>query len=236
MKLVLILVGGKGKRLKTVVNNCPKALAETNGIPFLEIQLRWLVAQGVKDVVLLTGFRSKQIKDFVGNGSKWGLNITCIKEGSPLDTGGALLNAIKELRIQEDFLLFNGDSLTEICLMDFCRETQFVKSVKLVAVSKEDAGRYGILEFDEKNNLIGFREKGNDSIAGWVNAGIYFFPAGWFNDLPTDIISCSLERDLIPKWLSESRLVQVFPVTGSFIDIGTPESLAKFKLQMKIWS
>jgi len=235
LPLVMILVGGLGLRLRSVTGDRPKALAETGGNIFLDIQLQWLATQGSREVVLLTGHRAEEISDFVRDGSQWGLNVCCLQESTPLGTGGALLNAVKELKLRKEFLLLNGDSLTEVSLMDFSSEFELEKELRIVVVKQDDISLFGNVEFDNSKRLCGFREKSLNTGEGWINSGIYYFPRDWFPDLPDKIQQSSLELDLIPRWLSESRSIRVFQARGNFIDIGTPSSFKQFQKQICFW-
>jgi D-glycero-alpha-D-manno-heptose 1-phosphate guanylyltransferase len=237
LPIVLILAGGLGTRLKSIVSDRPKALAEADGITFLDLQLKWLRQSGVKDIVLLLGYKAEQIIEYVGDENEWGLNINCLQERVPLGTGGSLLNAVNELKLEGELLLLNGDSLTEVALVDFCSQQRNLHSSGLVVVHQESASRFGIVQFNKDQELIDFMEKDATTTSGWINAGIYYFPAGWFkNLLKQNSLPCSLEKDLIPQWLNESCTINVFPVKGHFIDMGTPDSFAEFQQQVKLWS
>ena len=118
---VLILAGGLGTRLKSVVHDRPKALAETAGVPFLLIQLKWLSQQGFQNIVLLTGHQSDQIASYVGDGTSLDVTVKIVCEQAPLGTGGAVINALKELTLSEEFVLVNGDSIAEVNLKKFCK-------------------------------------------------------------------------------------------------------------------
>lgn len=229
----LILAGGLGTRLKRVIGDRPKALAEAAGISFLDIQLKWLARQGIREVVMLTGFRGQQIVSHVGDGANWNMSLQFVQEGQALGTGGAVLNAVEELQLKQAFLLLNGDSLTEVDLSDLCRQGHDSCLAQLVVVHRENTSRYGVVEFNDRHHLLGFREKEDSCVPGWINTGIYYFPAGWFDNTTAKLFPLSLELDLIPEWISGDRAMQVFPVHGDFVDIGTPESLSRFQERSK---
>jgi NDP-sugar pyrophosphorylase family protein len=232
---VFILAGGMGTRLQSVVNDRPKALAEADGSPFLDFQLKWLVIQGVRKVILLTGYMSKQITTFIGDGSAWNLDIRIIQEDTPLGTGGAILNALIILGTNQEFILLNGDSLAEMSLQDFYDYRKEDVLTQIVAVYQEDTSRFGTVKFDENYYLLGFQEKVSGRQEGWINAGIYYFSAGWFDETVKDKFPVSLEKDLIPQWLDEPRRMKVFPIRGNFFDIGTTESFSLFQQQGHLW-
>jgi D-glycero-alpha-D-manno-heptose 1-phosphate guanylyltransferase len=233
--LVLILAGGFATRLKSVFSDRPKALAETNGIPFLDIQLQWLEKQGAKDIVLLTGFKAQQITSYLRSRSSLKMNLNNLTESIPLGTGGAIINAVTELCLSKGFLIINGDSLVDVDLSDFSIKGKESNCAWMVTMHQENSQRFGTVEFDEDYKLIGFQEKNKNLLAGWINAGIYYFPEGWFDGTVKNKYPVSLEQDLIPQWLLESRIMKVFPTHGNFIDIGTPESFSLFQQQGHLW-
>ena len=232
---VLILAGGLGARLKSVIHDRPKALAETAGVPFLEIQLQWLSRHGFKNVVLLTGYKSKQIASYVVNNKISNMTIKIICEQTPLGTGGAVLNALQKLSLTDQFLLINGDSIAEVDLKYFCEVSGAGNKAVLAVFYQEDASRYGIVNFDKDNKIVSFHEKNPHSKSGWVNSGIYYFPKKWFNQTSTNITPISLEKDMIPQWLNEGRNLSVFRDLVRFIDIGTPESYNQFRKEVQYW-
>jgi NDP-sugar pyrophosphorylase family protein len=232
---VFILAGGLGTRLRKVVSDRPKALAEADGVPFLDLQLKWLAKQGIEEVVLLTGCMSKQIVSFIGDGSSWDLNIRIIEEKTPLGTGGAILNALKILQTKQQFLLLNGDSLSEVSLPEFYKNNKGDGLTQILAVNQGDSSRFGSVVFDKEFHLVCFREKNKHTSDGWINAGIYYFPEDWFTGMEIKKYPVSLEKQMFPKWLLDKKTIKVFPVKADFIDIGTPESFSFFKEQALLW-
>ena len=100
---VLILAGGLGTRLGKLSKNSPKSLININGKPFIDYQLKYLKLQGVNEVVICTGYLGEQIKNYVGNGIKFNLQVSYSEDGSKkLGTGGAILKALSLL---PDFFL-----------------------------------------------------------------------------------------------------------------------------------
>jgi NDP-sugar pyrophosphorylase family protein len=232
---VFILAGGLGTRLRKVVCDRPKALAEAEGVPFLDLQLKWLAKQGVEEVVLLTGCMSKQIESYIGDGSYWDLNIRIIEEKTPLGTGGAILNALKILQTKQQFILLNGDSLTEVSLLEFYKYNKDDGLTKILAVYQANASRFGTVVFDKEFHLVCFQEKNKLPSDGWINAGIYYFPEDWFTGMEIKKYPVSLEKKLFPEWLKDKKTIKIYPVKANFIDIGTPESFAFFKEQALLW-
>ena len=112
----VLLVGGLGTRLRAVVPSAPKAMAPVGDRPFLELLIRQLESQGIRNLVLCTGYLADQIEGEFGDGSDLGVAIEYLKEPQPLGTGGALKFADRLLRGVLDFVVMNGDSFVEVDL------------------------------------------------------------------------------------------------------------------------
>jgi NDP-sugar pyrophosphorylase family protein len=111
----VILAGGLGTRLRPVTEDVPKAMVEIGGQPFVDHQLRWLASCGVREVVFAIGFRGDLIREFVGGGSRWGLQANYVDEGDDLrGTGGALRLAADRGVLQDRFLVTYGDSFLPV--------------------------------------------------------------------------------------------------------------------------
>lgn len=220
---VLILAGGLGTRLRSVVSDRPKVLAPVAGRPFLSYWLESLALQGFRDTVLCTGHLSEQVEACFGQ--SWGtLSLSYSAEKTPLGTGGALRLALPLIRTQ-DVLILNGDSFCEVDLAQFWKEqSQRRASAGMVLHYASDSRRYGRVTLSPEGRLDNFLEKSDICRAGWINAGVYLLPRAWIESIPPDA-PVSLERDLLPKWLMNG--IHGFPSAGRFIDIGLPETLAQ---------
>ncbi len=230
MPKVLILAGGRGTRLSSVTNGKPKALVDINGKTFLDLQLHWLENSGVKEVGILAGHGAEFIETFI-NSRKSKIVVTVIAEKHELGTGGAILNgASKYLRPDESFVVMNGDSLVDIDLHKFIFFAEQGMMCFQIGVCRVDnAIDYGLIEFDEGKKIIQFKEKSSEKKSGWVNAGIYYFPANFLGPLANCLTrQISLENDLIPQWLTEGRSISAYEIGGNFVDIGTPQRLTRF--------
>ena len=107
----VILAGGRGTRMRPVTDRVPKTLLPVLGVPFAHHQLTWLAAEGVGRVVYAVGHLGRQVVDFVGDGSRWGIDVTYADEGDTLlGTGGALRQAVDLGLVRERFLVLYGDS------------------------------------------------------------------------------------------------------------------------------
>jgi NDP-sugar pyrophosphorylase family protein len=217
-----ILAGGLGTRLRSVVADRPKALAEVRGRPFLAHQLDILMAAGVQSVVLCTGYLGDQIEAAFGD-AYGSMRLTYSRESAPLGTAGALRLALPLLQ-SDPVLVLNGDSICRTDLKSFWewhRAAGAAASLLLMEVS--DDRRYGRVQIDELGGVIGFVEKGQQSGPGWVNAGVYLLGHQVLQAIPAGEI-VSLERDVFPLWAG--RGLCGYRVQGAFLDIGTPETYA----------
>jgi NDP-sugar pyrophosphorylase family protein len=227
---VFVLAGGLGTRLSSITQGTPKALVNINGTPFLELQLNWLEQLGAHEIIILAGYGAEYIKQYLKNRKHSRLTISVIVENRVMGTGGAILNGSELIGHGEPFVVVNGDSLLDIDLSKFCSFGKQKKNCFVIGVSRvEKSIDYGFIEFDKNLNVISFSEKNSENMDGWVNAGIYYFPANYIDSAASiSPISISLENDLIPQWLKSKKLMMVYKVNGGFVDIGTPSRLIKF--------
>ena len=220
----LLLVGGMGTRLRSVVPSTPKPLASVGSQSFLDILVRQLGAQGIGRVVMCTGYLADQIEGEFGNGRRLNIEIEYSKEMSPLGTAGAIKLAQSHLKDAADFLVMNGDSFLEIDLRRFARfhrEHDGLATMDVVGV--DDASRYGTVEVDARGRVTGFLEKAGSDRPGLVNGGVYLFNRQVLELIPDG--PASLEKDVFPRLLSQG--VYALEQRGMFIDIGTPEDYAR---------
>lgn len=220
----LLLVGGQGTRLRSVVPSIPKPLAPVGIRPFLELLIRQLMIQGIRKLVLCTGYRAKQIEQVFGDGRKLHVTIDYSREPKPLGTAGAIKLARRHVHELDDFLVLNGDSFLDI---DFRRLIAFHRNhsgvATIAAVPVPNADRYGRIETDTNDRITSFVEKSSKTCPGLINAGIYVFGSKVLENIPTGRVS--LERDVLPNLLTLG--VYAFTQRGTFIDIGCPADYAR---------
>jgi len=220
----VLLVGGRGERLRSVLPSTPKPLASLGRRSFLELLVRQLRNQGIRRLLMCTGYLARQIELEFGNGHEFDVTIEYSREPNPLGTAGAVKLAQPHLQDAQDFLVLNGDSFLEA---DFRQLIEFHRGngglISMAVVSVQNAERFGTVEVDARSRVIGFREKASSKAPGLVNAGIYVFGHEIFTHLPQG--PASLERDVFPRVLD--RGVYAFEQQGIFIDIGTPEDYAR---------
>lgn len=219
----VILAGGLGTRLRSVVADRPKVLAPVAGRPFLAYLLEQVRSAGVRRSVLCTGHLADQVQDTFGSSFR-GMALDYSVETDPAGTGGALRNALPLLD-RAPFLALNGDSYCEVDLRRLWQWHHLRPAhATLVVVPVPDAGRFGRIDLDPHGRVVGFHEKSPRGGPGRVNGGIYVLRPEALSRVPEGR-TVSLEREVFPA-LAQSGLYG-FPAEGRFIDIGTPESFAE---------
>jgi D-glycero-alpha-D-manno-heptose 1-phosphate guanylyltransferase len=220
----VLLVGGLGTRLRSVVPSAPKVLASVGKRSFLELLVGQLRSQGIRRLVMCTGYLADQIENEFGNGCACDMAIEYSKEEQPLGTAGAVKRAQQYLQDVPDFLVMNGDSFLEI---DFGRLMEFHRGHKALAtlavLRVEDTSRYGTVQVGGNRRVTGFAEKTGTDLPGLVNGGVYIFNHSVFQYIPEQ--PASLERDVFPRLLGRGLYAQ--EQRGMFIDIGTPADYAR---------
>jgi len=218
-----ILAGGLGSRLRSVVNDRPKVMAEIGGRPFLAYLLHKLEEAGIGQVVLCTGHMGEIISDTFGNAhGRLGLHYS--RETVPLGTGGAVRYALPLLD-SESVLVMNGDSYCDADLNAFWEFHQSEGAqATLLLVKSADSGRFGHVRINSKGQVVRFDEKSAVAAAGWINAGMYLLKRELILSIPPGK-RVSLEEEIFPAWIGLG--LYGFQSNGSFIDIGIPEDYAK---------
>ncbi len=224
IKEAIILAGGFGTRLSSVVKDIPKSMASINGKPFLDYQLDYLDVFGIDRVILSVGYLHDQIINHYGNQYN-NIKIDYAIEKEPLGTGGGLKLAMKMVSGPLAFAL-NGDTfyhIDYIKLLDIHRSKESKLSIVLREV--EDVKRYGSIERDENRRITDFREKNQKSGKGFINGGVYIINKRFFDNqnLPDKF---SLEKDFFEKVYKTEKIYGIL-CRQYFIDIGIPEDYNK---------
>lgn len=211
----IVLAGGAGTRLRSVLPDTPKVLAPIHGRTFLDYLLDWMSERGIESMVLATGYAADAIEEAASKHE----HVSFSRESEPLGTGGAIASAFGKIRGDRAWV-FNGDSFCDADLARVAEEAaQAPGDAWLVAVEVDDASRFGTLDL-AGDRIVRFNEKTGRNEPGWINAGIYILPRALASQARQ-----SIERDFFPMWAADGRL-RAARVNARFIDIGTPESLA----------
>ena len=225
----ILLCGGMGTRLRSVVSDRPKPMADICGKPFLQYLLEMLRDKGITEVIFALGYMGEMIEEYFQDGSAFGLKIAYSYEEEPLGTGGAIRNALPKI-LEEEVLVLNADTYFPMDyqgLYHFHQENDGDFSLATRAVP--DISRYGAVRRDAAGRILAWNEKledGGQPLAGEINGGIYVMKKSLIAEIPEG--KQSLEQDCIPKWLSEGKRIFGFPFEGYFMDIGIPKDYQQF--------
>ncbi|MBN2788876.1 MAG: NTP transferase domain-containing protein [Candidatus Delongbacteria bacterium] len=213
----VILAGGKGTRLKPYTTVLPKPLMPIGDYPILEVLLRQLKYFGVTDITMAVGHLKELIQAFFSDGSNWDLNIKYSFENKPLGTA-APLKLISEL--DDDFLVMNGDVLTDLDFKEFFEYHKSSGALCSIAMYKKPVKiDLGVLDVDNKNKLIGYTEK--PTLNYNVSMGVYAFSKKVIEYIPNDQYFDFPE--LMLKLMEMGQNVQCYPFNGYWLDIGRPD-------------
>jgi D-glycero-alpha-D-manno-heptose 1-phosphate guanylyltransferase len=225
MKPLIVLAGGFGTRLQSVVSDVPKPLAPVKNRTFLEYLFYNWTKNGIKEIILLLHYKHEKIIEVLDRIKTESLfqeiSISFLVEEEPLGTGGSILNAIQKLDIKKSFLVVNSDTW----LANGVKEMIYSKPSSIGTVNVDKTDRYGALDVEE-GLVTSFKEKSNESYLNLINAGIYHLKP---KDFDIDICSkCfSLENVILPELVRKKELNACL-IDGHFIDIGIPEDYYKF--------
>ncbi|MCA6127315.1 hypothetical protein AI19_11915 [Thalassolituus oleivorans 4BN06-13] len=216
----VILSGGKGTRLQSVVQDVPKPMADISGEPFLSLLLTRMIAQGVRKFVLSVGYKRDVIINYYRENPIAGVDIQFAEEVEPLGTGGGIKHAASVLD-SSNYLVLNGDSTCAADISDFIESVEQSDQAAGVLVNhQDDCARYGQIVFDPvTHRSLEMKEKNPNAGAGYINAGVYLLPRDFIASLPNGAFS--FEEVGFPL-LMENGLY-AYGNTNKFIDIGVPE-------------
>jgi len=216
-KEAVILAGGKGTRLIPYTLVLPKPLMPIGELPILEVIVRQLLRAGFKKITMAVNHQAELIKAFFGNGEKWGIDIGYSLEDRPLGTMGPL-RLIENL--PDNFLVMNGDILTDLNFSDFFSE--HVENNNLFTISshrREQELDYGVLETNTQQRLTGFSEKPRTTYQ--VSMGIYMVNRSVLDYIPENE-EYGFDT-LMLKCINSGMAVSVNPHEGYWLDIGRPD-------------
>ena len=223
-KQVIVLAGGFGTRLQSVLKGLPKPLADINGTPFLKFLLLKWVSIGLNDFIFSLHYSSQEIIDFINKEVVQGVLKNCkvqfVVEPNPLGTGGAVSYAIENADVLNSFFVANADTWIDFGL----EEIDSIENNVIITVEVEDTSRYGALRL-KKDRIIDFKEKEKCTGKGYINAGTYKLNKNIFNNWNKK--PYSIEKDLFAKLIKEKKLF-AYKVSSDFIDIGIPNDYELF--------
>lgn len=221
----ILLAGGLGTRLKSVVNDRPKPMALIEGRPFMEYVTHQLSQHGIEDIIFAVGYKGSMVEDYFKDGTGFGFHASYAYEEELLGTAGAIKNAARLMTDDQAYVL-NADTFYQI---DYGRLDRLrrEKSLDMAMVLRRvpDVSRYGRAVLED-GRLTAFNEKIDEAGPGTINGGIYLIGRALIDGIPEGKVS--LEHDMIPGWLRAGKALGGFVNDGYFIDIGIPEDYYKF--------
>jgi D-glycero-alpha-D-manno-heptose 1-phosphate guanylyltransferase len=217
----LILAGGFGTRLQSVVKDVPKPMAQIGNRVFLEYVLDFLIKNNIKEVYVSVGFKKDIIMKYFKDTYK-NLKIHYITEDKPLKTGGAIKKALNIIKGDKIFVL-NGDTLFDIELKKLFLEADVVMALKKM----KNFDRYGSVIMDQNNKIVKFCEK-KPLKSGNINGGIYLIKHNIFDKIEVG------ESFSFEEFLQNNNIdIKGVLFDKYFIDIGIPQDYQKAKIKLQ---
>ncbi|MFJ8664101.1 sugar phosphate nucleotidyltransferase [Streptomyces sp. NPDC093795] len=232
MTEAILLVGGKGTRLRPLTVNTPKPMVPAAGVPFLTHQLARARAAGVEHIVLATSYLAEVFEPHFGDGSALGLSIEYVTEDEPLGTGGAIRNVASRLHSgpDEPVLIFNGDILTGLDIEALvATHSSSGADVSLHLTRVEDPRAFGLVPTDATGRVTAFLEKPQtpeEIVTDQINAGAYVFRRSVIDSIPAGR-PVSVERETFPELLSSGAHLQGMVDSTYWLDLGTPQAFVR---------
>lgn len=223
---VIVLVGGKGTRLRPLTLAMPKPLLPTAGLPFLTHLLSRVADAGIDRVVLGNSYQGSTFETEFGDGSKLGLHLEYVTEEHPLGTGGAIANVIPLLR-HDVVMVFNGDVLGGMDIRQILAAHHHSDAdVTLHLVRASDPRAFGCVPTDDTGSVLAFLEKTQDPPTDQINAGCYVFNRDILDRIPLGR-EVSVEREVFPALLADGVKIRGYVDSSYWRDMGTPEDFVR---------
>jgi len=218
---LVILAGGKGTRIKKLVGNIPKPLAEFNKIKFLDYLLNFYCKFNLNNIFIIAGYKGNMIYKKYNGVVKNSIKITCIVEKYPMGTGGALKFLKKKL--SSNFFVVNGDSLHDFDIFELFKiKKKKIQAISLCNVKRKIKSYKKFNNLKLKKNLVEF----SNSVKNInISSGIYLFDKSIFKFFKKKCIS--LEDDIIFRLIKKKKITGIVKKNNFFLDIGTPKDFKK---------
>jgi NDP-sugar pyrophosphorylase family protein len=226
-KMAFILAGGSGTRLRPLTYEIPKPMMPVNGRPILEYIVDQLKRADFLDIIISVGYLGSRIREYFGDGSKFGVKIRYSEETSPMGTGGAIKK--EQNLLHDDFIVSNGDNLFDFDLnkiYEFHKKNKPLATIALV--SRDNVSQFGVVEL-EGNKIVKFIEKPKtEQVSHLVNAGVYVLSPSFLNFIPAgnSNISNTFEK------VAEKKVVDGFIYSGKWLPC---DSLDLYEKAIKTW-
>ena len=225
---VFLMAGGFGRRLAPLTNDMPKPLLKVGSKPILETILNKFIEAGFSNFYISTHFMAEKIREFFGNGDKWGVSIKYVHEETPIGTGGALSLLPKD-KIKLPIIMMNGDLLSKVNFSELLRYHNKKGGEATMCVSEyEYQVPYGVVK-QKDHKLIKIDEKPSHNF--FINAGIYVIEPSVLSNIKNNqfLDMPSLLEDLVER----DGQVNIFPIHEYWLDVGHPADFSKAKEDIK---
>ena len=231
MKTV-IMAGGKGTRIASVRSDIPKPMIPVCGKPILEHQIEWLKREDCTDIIIVVGHIGEVIVDYFGDGGRFGVNIEYIVEKEPLGTAGSLYY-LKD-KINDDFLLINGDIICDVDIKRFRKRHKECGGIATILVHPNNHPYdSGIIVADENGRVTNWLNKEDERkwYKNSVNAGLHMLSPKVFKrfDEPK---KTDLDRDILKEYI-KAGVLYIYPSPEYVKDMGTPERYKQVEYDLK---
>ena len=218
---VVILCGGFGTRLQSVLKDKPKPLVDINGNSFLDILIGYISSFGFEKFILCIGYLGDIIKQYYRG--RTDLEFVFSEEDQPLGTGGAVKKALSLVE-GSPIVVTNGDSICYVDFGTFLDFHEYKKALLSMVLVKGEPKDQGLVTLNGQGKVTQFQEKSTKE--GYINAGIYLLKKGIVEYMP-DVSKFSLEYDVFPRVVGQG--FYGYTTEGPIFDIGTPERLESYK-------
>lgn len=217
----VILAGGKGARLRPLTCNLPKPMLPLFNKPVMEYSIELLKKHGVEDIAITVQYMSSAIKNYFGDGSRWGVRLYYFEDSPPLGTAGSIKQA--EGFLDEPFLVISGDALTDFNLskgIDFHKNGNRLLTIFMKEVS--NPLEFGLIMTDEEQKIQKYIEKPNwnEVFSNTVNTGIYMMSPDIFSYIKEETFT-DFSHDIFPALIKKKENIYGYLCDGYWLDIGT---------------
>ncbi len=219
----IIMAGGQGTRLRPLTCDLPKPLVPILNKPVMEYSIELLREHGITDIGVTTCYLPEMIKDYFGNGSRWGVNLQYFLEEDPLGTAGSVRNATEFLN--ETFVVISGDALTDINLQDAIKYHQEKGGLATLVLSQQQVPlEFGVVMTDDTGEITRFLEKPSwgEVFSDLVNTGIYILEPDIFEYFDRGV-KFDFSKDLFPLLMQDGEPLYGYTSSGYWSDIGDVE-------------
>lgn len=232
MKQAVIMVGGQGVRLRPLTNNCPKPILPILDKPCTEYFIDSLSEAGIEEIIIACGYRSQQVKDTLGDGTRQNIKIVYSYEDQPLGTAGAL--KLIEDQLDDVFIMAYGDNYLEMDYDEFVEMHLNTKADITMALSKTDNPcDFGIVGLDDDKQIVRFKEKPKpeEVFSNLFNAGVYVIDKDVLKCVPKGTMF-DISKDLIPLLMNKGGRIIGYDGVNNWMDIGKPDYFLNTNLVM----